>query len=118
MDVVKQLIVNRLLDSSDLQNIVKSFIFYDIETAKTRRKKRGLINNLKLGLSYNNVYTAYWTLSYRYEIAINSANCVCCGNYYSNADTNQTITCVCDADYVDTMLNYIYMKRNELKYKQ
>ncbi len=113
-DVFKQMVVNRVLDSSDLQNIVKCFIFYDTQTAKTRRIKRALNNNLKLGLIYDNIYDVYWTLSYRYEIAINSANCMCCGNYYGQDLRPEKTVCVCNEQYVEDMIRYMHTKQHEL----
>jgi hypothetical protein len=118
-DIFKQLAINAVLNASDLQLKVKEFVFYDRVEAYARQKKRGLINMLKLGLSYylDNFNEGHWGLSYRYERQLQAVNCPCCGNFHlaNNQDAstlNPALTCQCDDDYVEEIINYTTTNHN------
>lgn len=78
----KQLVINSIALPMDLINAIKDFLFYDRLSAESRHKKRGLINELKLGLWYMPDFTqGHWALSYRYERQMQAVNCVPCGQF-------------------------------------
>jgi|LauGreDrversion4_2_1035121.scaffolds.fasta_scaffold10798_5 hypothetical protein len=80
--IYKQLVINSIALPMDLINEVKNYLFYDKLSAESRNKKRGLINQLKLGLWYMPDFTqGHWGLSYRYEVQLQAINCPSCGQF-------------------------------------
>jgi hypothetical protein len=115
-DIFKQLTINSLINSRELQEEVKSFIFYDRKEKETRDKKRGLINQLNLGLNYYPAIDGHWALSYRYERQLQAVNCICCGQFHvANREDSSTLPesmiCYCDPLYIEEIIDYT-------KYKQ
>lgn len=111
-DIFKQCVINSLITSEDLQYEIKMFLFYDINTAEAIRNKRGLINQLKLGLNYMPAINGHWGLSYRYEIQLQAINCICCGqflsaNNYNAGDLPENMICHCDEEYLYEIMSYI-----------
>jgi hypothetical protein len=112
-DIFKQLAINSLINSKDLQEEVKSFIFYDRKEAEAKRNKQGLINQLKLGLRYYpDNQGGHWALNFRYERQLQAINCICCGQYHiaNNQDFTTLparLLCNCDENYVEEIMQYI-----------
>ena len=78
----KQLVINSIALPMDLINEIKDYLFYDRLSAESRNKKRGLINQLKLGLCYIPDFRGgHWGLSYRYERQMQAVNCPSCGQF-------------------------------------
>jgi hypothetical protein len=98
LDIFKFLIIDSLILPSELQEYIKSFVFYHEKQVLAIRNKKGLINSFKKGLNYDNYIGAYgnlhWTLSFRYEIMLSSVNCSFCGNFKSIL-SKKNISCSC-----------------------
>lgn len=119
IDVFKQLIVNYLMNSKDLQEEVKSYIFYDKKEFESRHNKRGLINQFKLGLNYFPSIKGHWALCYRYERQLQAVNCEFCGQFHiaNNQDSTtlpENMICNCHEEYVEEIINYQYILQNAL----
>ena len=123
-DIFKQLTINSFVIPTELQEQVKQFVFYDKVEAEARRNKRGLNNQLRLGLTYVSIQLSYphghwgisyryeWGISYRYELQLQGINCPCCGNFRiaNNEDiTTMTpsIACHCEYEYVTEIVNQV-----------
>lgn len=80
---VKQLLINKLLTSSDLQEEVKSYIFLDITYVNTRNIKNKLILGLNLKLDYwqSPLGEEHWALCYGFEVQFQCESCLDCGGY-------------------------------------
>ena len=119
-DLFKQLAINSLLNSTDLQEQVKQFVFYDRTEAEARRNKKGLINQLKLGLRYlPAINYQNWLIGFRYEVQLQAVNCPCCGQYIiaNNEDfttLGDSIVCKCDDEYVDEIMTYTQQNRRHI----
>jgi hypothetical protein len=122
-DIFKQLTINSFMIPTVLQELVKGFVFYDKVEAEARRNKTGLNNQLKLGLTYFgddvDFHHGHWGLSYRYERQLQAVNCPCCGNFHlaNNQDfttLNPSITCHCDDEYVDEIMNQVQSRSQEI----
>lgn len=101
-DIYKQLVINSLCLPEDIQECIKTFVFYHESQVKAIRNKKGLINSFKKGLNYDHYMDAYgnsyWTLSFRYERMLTSVNCACCGSFkYTYLPKN--ITCSCGQNH-------------------
>ncbi len=120
-DVFKQLVINSLVDSQDLQNEIKSFLFYDKKRAQSIRNKRGINNHFKFGLYYLNdggLTWSSWSLTYRYETQLHAINCNCCGQFIiaNGLDRNDmpfSLTCKCNYEYVDEIMLYVSMRQQQ-----
>jgi hypothetical protein len=109
----KQLIINSMALPLDLINEIKDFLFYDKFSAESRQKKRGLVNQFKLGLWYQPDFKqGHWALAFRYETQIQAINCVCCGQFIvANADPPPLpIACNCDEEYAEEIINQVRSK--------
>jgi hypothetical protein len=124
-DVFKQLAINSLLNSSDLQEQIKQFVFYDRVEAESRRKKNKLIQEIKYGLSYClEHFDIHWSIAYDFNnefMCWEGQNCPCCGGYYIVGDEEASvaypsIACQCDNEYAQEMLmlhfSYVPPQRN------
>lgn len=101
----KQLVINSIALPIDLINAIKDFLFYDRLSAESRHKKRGLINQFKLGLWYEPGFKdGHWALAFRYEAQLQAINCVCCGQYQIGG---QALVCNCDENYVEEIMEQI-----------
>jgi hypothetical protein len=112
-DVFKQLAINSLLNSGDLQEQIKQFVFYDRVEVESRRKKNQLIKEIKYGLCYClENFDTHWSISYDLNDEFKcweSQNCRCCGGFYIIGDevaseVNPSIACQCDEDYATEIL--------------
>ena len=112
-DIFKQLTINSLLDSGDLQLKVKEFVFYDRVEVEARRKKRKLVQEIKDGLRYSlENFDTHWSISYDFNdefMCWESQNCRCCGGYYivgheEASESYPFISCQCDEDYAKEIL--------------
>ena len=112
-DVFKQLAINSLLNSSDLQEQVKQFVFYDKLEAESRRKKKLLIHEIKHGLQYSlEHFGIHWSISHEFNgrfLCWEGQNCPCCGGYYivgheEASIAYPSIACQCDDEYAQEML--------------
>ena len=116
IDIYKQCAINSLFNSTDLQEMVKQFVFYNKTEAEARRNKNGLINQLKLGINYRGY--GHWALSFRYEVQLQAVNCSCCGQYHvanhqDYTTLNPSLICYCDEEYAEEIMSYVY-KQSEL----
>ena len=120
-DIFKQLVINYLINSEDLQNEIKSFLFYDIKYAETKRNKRFLINQFNIGINYKqnirNIWSS-WTLTYRYEIILQAVNCNCCGQFHiaNGKDINEipdSMICNCNFEYIHELMKYIFIRTEQ-----
>jgi len=116
MNISKQLSINRLSLCYDVLDIIKSYCFYDIQTAKTRRNKQKIVDRFLYAqvsrFRHNGYYTdndgfdedpdhcEHWTTSLNVvcrdrdsnftiirEQTFQAVNCSICGGYQmSNSD--------------------------------
>jgi hypothetical protein len=111
-DIYKQLAVNKLFSSDDLQNIVNSFIFYDAEFIKIKKLKKKIVGEI----THYTLSSSDWVLQCG-RTNIQSSNCQVCGNYIDDDDSfedilPQCILCNCDGEYLEEM--FIYMFKNKM----
>ena len=100
--IFNQLVVNFIIDSRDIQEYIKSFLFYDHLQVLAIQNKKSLIYSFQRGLHFDYFIdtfgNSHWTLSYRYERMISSVNCSFCGNY-KYLHLPNSITCSCYHNY-------------------
>ena len=110
--IYKQLIINSINLPLEILNEIKDYLFYDRLTAESRHKKRGLINQLRLGLWYQPDFEeGHWALAFRYECQLQSINCVCCGQFrIGNQLLPQIMNCNCDEEYVEEITEQVRSK--------
>ena len=118
-DVFKQLAINSLLISHELQEQVKQYVFYDKVESETRRKKGEVVSRIKSGLDYSsNPFNGHWGISDDFsDVQLQAVNCSCCGQFHlANGEDASTlhpaIICQCDDDYVTEILSYTTNNRN------
>jgi hypothetical protein len=109
-DIYKQLVVNKLFSSNDLQNIVNSFIFYDAEFVKIKNLKRKIVGEI----TYHTFGLGEWVIQCG-QRSIRGDNCLCCGNYYIDDFVNdifpEYMLCSCDGEYWEEMIILYGLKR-------
>lgn len=114
--IQKQLIINSMALPIELIHEVKDYLFYDKLSTESRNKKRGLINQFKLGLWYQPDFEqGHWALAFRYERQMQAINCVCCGQFVginSDQEFPVTMACYCDEHYVEEIMEQVRGKMN------
>jgi len=117
MSVFNQLAINQFLLPFELADIIKSFCFYDIKTARTisfiKTKKQQIVEHFKCGFSTrktplecyfsNTEYQCeeHWaiclTLNSSHEQQFQASNCNKCGNYkISKTILSDKTSCSCE----------------------
>jgi len=117
MSVFNQLAINQFLVPFELADIIKSFCFYDIKTARTisfiKTKKQQIVEHFKCGFSTrktplecyfsNTEYQCeeHWaiclTLNSSHEQQFQASNCNKCGNYkISKTILSDKTSCSCE----------------------
>jgi|LauGreDrversion4_2_1035121.scaffolds.fasta_scaffold240849_1 hypothetical protein len=98
MSAFKQLVIQSLVNSPDLQQEIMSFAFID-QKEKSRRIKNTVINDINQNLKYHRYPGNYWLLSYknpgrRDHKAIGGQICGLCGLYYASHNQDELTDCV------------------------
>ncbi len=105
-NIFKKLVVNRLINSSDLKDEINSYLFYDAEESAGRNKtkiiKNKMINDINLNLLCQRGPGNDWHVSYRRnKWVMGGQNCRRCGQFYwtnelpQEEDVPDNIACKC-----------------------
>jgi hypothetical protein len=102
MSTFKQLVIQSLINSKDLQEEIMSFAFIDKkeyeEKEKTRSKKNKMVRDMNQNLEYHRGPGGYWILVYRAHRRdakeIGGQICGRCGHYYSCHNEDELVGCV------------------------
>ncbi len=84
-NIFNQLVINSLVDSADVQNEIKKYLFHTEEQiiAKNRSIKDKMVNDIKLNLLCQRGPGNDWAVSYRRnKWVMGGQNCRRCGQYY------------------------------------
>jgi hypothetical protein len=102
MSVFKQLVIQSLVNSQDLQQEIMSFAFIDPkeyeQKEQTRRIKNTMINDMHQNLKSHRGPGGYWILAYRAyrrdSKKIGGQVCGRCGEYYRSHNEYELMDCV------------------------
>jgi len=107
------LFINKLLITMDVLNIIKSYIYYDVESLnfakKITKKNEKLTNKIKDSKKITCSPTGYWSLQlkpkYKQKAQFQGYNCNICGEYtlvlwkkYKNINSSLPICFCSDED--------------------
>jgi nitrous oxide reductase accessory protein NosL len=97
MSAFKQLVIQSLFNSQDLQEEIMSFAFHD-QKEKSRSIKNTMIHDMNRNLKYHRGPGGYWILAYRAYTRnskeIGGQICGLCGHYYASHNEDELMDCV------------------------
>jgi hypothetical protein len=105
MSVFKQLVIQSLVNSQELQQEIMSFAFHD-QKEKSRRIKNTMIHDMNQNLKSHRGPGGYWILAYkaytRNSKEIGGQVCGRCGQYYRSHNEYELMDCVRCKCYSDS----------------
>jgi hypothetical protein len=102
MSAFKQLVVQSLVDSPDLQEEILSFAFMDKTEFEQKEKSRGnkntMVQDINRNLEYHRGPGGYWILAYKEyrhdSKSIGGQVCGKCGQFYASHNEAEIMDCV------------------------